>query len=301
MTVRKIIFVPGKNLKPEPKTHYKLLKQCLMAGLLRANNAVAAEIEQQGAFELCAWNYEFYGEYREITFELDAIDRLLTKTEASLGDKLQVQGWRKRLSLIAYNLGDKYPWLANLFADENVKLMLQGTNQYFENHNGVAEKVRSILREQLLQHINREHKVLLIAHSMGSIIAYDSIFQISQMRPEQKDINMLLTIGSPLGTHYVQKRLMGYSDNDSSCFPGSIKDWVNISAKGDMVSMDQTLHDDFNIMLKHGLINTIEDRCNGVFNWYRNETGINPHSAYGYLINPQLTEVILNWWQQNES
>ena len=299
--MRKIIFVPGKNLKPEPKTHFQLLKLCLMAGLQRDNLKVANEVEHQNAFELCAWNYEFYGEYKNVRPELRFIDRLLEKNGPRLRDKLQAQTWRKKLSRIAYNVGDQFPWLANLFADENVKRMLHGTNQYFENHNGDAELVRSIMREQLLQHINNGYKVLLIAHSMGSIIAYDSIFQISQMRPKIKDIDLFLTIGSPLGTHYVQNRLIGYHKNDANCFPSNIKKWVNISAKGDLVSMDETLNDDFNIMLKHDLIDAIEDKCDGVFNWYRNESGLNPHSAYGYLINPKLTEVVVDWWQQNEA
>lgn len=301
MAVRKIIFVPGKNLKPEPEAHTALLKQCMLAGLQHIDIDIAAQIEQQNAFELCAWNYEFYGEHRNVQAEMRLVENLLKKSEASLQDKLLVQGWRKRLARIAYNLGDRYPMLANLFADEHVKLMLQGTNQYFENRNGDAEKVRSILREKLLKHINREYKILLIAHSMGSIISYDSLFQISQMRPQKKDIDLFLTIGSPLGTHYVQKRLLAYSDHDPGCFPCNISRWTNISAKGDMVSMDETLHDDFNIMLKHGLIDSIEDKCDGVFNWYRNDFGVNPHSAYGYLINPKMAKVIANWWQQNES
>ena len=48
--------------------------------------------------------------------------------------------------------------------------------------------------------------VLLIAHSMGSVIAWDSLWQMSRHADANVDIDLLLTMGSPLGQRFVQRQ-----------------------------------------------------------------------------------------------
>jgi hypothetical protein len=50
-------------------------------------------------------------------------------------------------------------------------------------------------------------------------------------------------------------------------------------------------------MLKLGLIESITDVNGGIFNFFRNEAGLNVHRSYGYLVNPRVGEVIARWWK----
>jgi triacylglycerol esterase/lipase EstA (alpha/beta hydrolase family) len=59
-----------------------------------------------------------------------------------------------------------------------------------------------MLAETLVKH--RRKKILLIAHSMGSIIAWDVL---TKMVPQIK-IHTLVTIGSPLGNPVVRSRIL---------------------------------------------------------------------------------------------
>ena len=63
---KKILFVPGKNPKPEPEKHINYLRRCLLEGVSRQSPQVAQEILEQDAFELCSWNYTFYQDHLDL-------------------------------------------------------------------------------------------------------------------------------------------------------------------------------------------------------------------------------------------
>jgi hypothetical protein len=50
-------------------------------------------------------------------------------------------------------------------------------------------------------------------------------------------------------------------------------------------------------MLELGLIESITDVNGGIFNYFRDEEGLNVHRSYGYLVNPRVGEVIARWWK----
>ena len=49
-------------------------------------------------------------------------------------------------------------------------------------------------------------------------------------------------------------------------------------------------------MVKHKYVGSIEDRVKGVYNFYRDDKGLNVHKSYGYLANPVVARVITDWW-----
>ena len=51
-------------------------------------------------------------------------------------------------------------------------------------------------------------RILLNGHSMGSIIAYDSLWELWHGEGNQSKVDLYLTLGSPLGMHYVRRRLL---------------------------------------------------------------------------------------------
>lgn len=295
---KKILFVPGKNLKPEPEKHIHYLRRCLVEGVSRHSSEAAHEILEQDAFEICSWNHTFYQEHLDFSSLLGSIDAVCRKTRASTKDKLFATTWKIAISRLIYKLGDQFPWLIDLMADEHVKAMIHDTDRYFNNTEGIADQVREILMAGILD-CTKNCKVLLIGHSMGSIISYDTLSQLQESGFQGKLVDLFLTIGSPLGLRFTQERLYNYSQTDSTQLPANIKVWHNVSARGDLVSVDTTLANDFALMKTENLLEDIVDHTSNVFNWYRNNEGYNFHSSYGYLVEPTASKIITDWWLEN--
>ena len=298
---KKILFVPGKNPKPEPGKHINYLRRCLLEGVTRHSPQAAQEILEQDAFELCSWNYRFYQEHLDFSPLLGSIDGVCRKTRASAKDRVFATTWKIAASRLIYQLGDKYPWLIDVLADEHVKAMIHDTERYFENVDGIADEIRQILIEGILD-CTKNCKILLIGHSMGSIISFDTLCKLQELGTPGKLVDSFLTLGSPMGLRYTQERLVSFSKNESAKMPANIGTWHNVSARGDLVSVDTTLADDFSLMKTAGLVGDIIDYKSNVFNWYRNNDGYNFHSSYGYLVEPTVAKIISNWWlEDNEN
>lgn len=113
---------------------------------------------------------------------------------------------------------------------------------------------------------------VVVSHSMGTVIAYDCLKRVEAC----KNVDGLLTIGSPLGLDEVQDKLQpGWSRADG--FPGTrVKKWINLYDPLDPVcGFDPKLANDY---LRAGLpgVEDIEVTNNG---WWR-------HSGTKYLRQP---------------
>ena len=90
MTSKQIIFVPGKNPKPEAAQHRALLWRTLIEGVRRADRAVAGKLQESyPQFHLVGWNHLYYGEYKDSTGDIPWIDALINKhgpTEQDMQD-----------------------------------------------------------------------------------------------------------------------------------------------------------------------------------------------------------------------
>ncbi len=289
--------MPGKNPKPPKKVHREQLWRCLLHGVGQAHPSVAKAMSEQGeCFSLIAWNPIYYNCYKSIEADLPWIDLLIQKEGPSERDIREVLSWRNKIAKLLQNIADRFPWLIDLLPDPAVKASIKETARYFENRNDIAHRIREMLKDPLRQAFERNERVLLIGHSMGSIIAYDSLWELWHLEKNRGRVDCFISIGSPLGMHFVQKRLKGLERQEARSYPGNIAHWKNISAHGDLVALDETLHDDYKEMLKTGLIESIEDHFTGVFNYFRNEKGLNVHRSYGYLVNPSVGKIIADWW-----
>ena len=146
-------------------------------------------------------------------------------------------------------VGDRLPFLIPHIATERMELHLRDLRRYIQNRGEAAEHARQILKAVLRQAYAARRPILLIAHSMGSVIAYDSLWQMSRAHREPMQIDLLLTMGSPLGQDYIRKRLKGNDAIGAVRYPNNIRDWINLSAVGDLTAMDPTLKRNFQGML----------------------------------------------------
>ena len=163
---------------------------------------------------------------------------------------------------------------------------------------------RDLIRERLVRCLEkyRRHEILLIAHSMGSIIAYD----VLRFTPHVK-ADILVTIGSPLGLPVVISKIV--SEQHSSLTKENVvqipenvlKAWYNFSDLDDKVAFDYRLAGDFKPNVR-GV--QVTDQI--VYNNYEINGHRNPHKSYGYLRSPEVAKAIHDfllppkryWWQK---
>ncbi len=290
-----IIFVPGKNPKPEPELHRNLLWQTLLEGIHRSAPQLVAEFSQNNEhFLLTDWNYLYYHKHKDISRDLIWIDALINKHGPTEQDLLEAKAWHRKLDRSLFHLADLFPFIIRLLP-KTIRMIALETHRYFENVDDIACKIREKLKQQLRPLLADGNEILVIGHSLGSVISYDTLWELSHIEHLSAKVD-LLTLGSPIGMNYVQHRLMGHEHNGSKRYPTNIRHWYNLSSVGDVTALDQVIHNDFEDMIKLGIIESIEDHCDGIYNFFRNDEGLNCHRSYGYLVNPAVGKIIADWW-----
>jgi hypothetical protein len=93
---------------------------------------------------------------------------------------------------------------------------------------GTTQKIKTKIQDALIFELKKlsetADKLVLVAHSLGSIIAYDVLRNRSDCPP----VDRLITMGSPLGISEVQDKLFA-PENDEVDFPSErVGEWVNI-------------------------------------------------------------------------
>lgn len=291
-----ILYVPGLKPKPEPSLHRDALRRCLLAGLEKADAEIATAVRSGDAtFDIVSWTYDFYGEHRDMADDLPGIEALLKKDAADAADREAARSWRRRTLRFMYQVGDRIPFLISRLANENVTLQLRDLRRYACDENNIAENVRQQLKIPLLAAAAMRRPVLLLAHSMGSVIAWDTLWQLSRDQASDFEVDVLMTLGSPLGQRYVQRRLLGHFESGARRYPANIRRWINVAAVGELTALDRELQRDFGAMVDLKLLSSIDDY--ETYNWYRDHDALNVHAEYGYLANRDTAVHIANWWR----
>ena len=167
-------------------------------------------------------------------------------------------------------------WLRKPISRAFLKAFIADTAAYFFTA-GLRERIHERLRLQLQVPVGQP--VTIIAHSQGSVIAYEVL---SAMKRDQISLDGLVTIGSPLGITEVQDFL---EPRDLSV-PKIVKRWCNFADPLDPVALDKRLAGDFTSMSMSIQDEVIQNSDS------RRLSGFNPHSAVGYLVHPSVRRVI---------
>lgn len=288
------MYVPGIRAKPPPDIHRTMVRQCLLEGVRRADPDVAAAIAATpDSLRLVLWGHEFYPQYRDLRPDEPAIAALLADAEPDRDSIREVYGLRRRAVYFAHRFADRFPGLIDWLAGEGTRANIADSERYFRNADGVADRIREILSTELRHCWAAGERVLLMAHSFGSVIAWDTLWALGE---EAGPVDLFLTMGSPLGTRYVRRRLMGAGARGAAGYPRGIRRWRNLCAIGGLTALGHRFAEDFAEMRELGLVDEITDSTDLV-NPFRGAEGLNVHRCYAYFVNAVTGEAIARWWR----
>jgi hypothetical protein len=113
-----------------------------------------------------------------------------------------------------------------------VKVTFKDVYAYF--FGGFKDRMRATLREALA---GTTGPVIVIAHSLGSIIAYDVLREPGQAN---LDCPLFVTVGSPLGVTEVQDVVERELE-----VPAAVTAWRNVADGRDLVALDRTIRPEY--------------------------------------------------------
>ena len=176
--------------------------------------------------------------------------------------------------------------------------------EYWNKKSDFGTRVRDRVRKAICDATDGGNQVMLVSHGTGCIVAYDVLWQLSY-DPEYKSlfegrkIDLWLTLGAPLGDSTTKRRLFGADRKGLERYPSNIVSWYNVSAEDDYVSHDNTLADDFKLMLSQKQVSCIRDYR--IYNLAVRYGKSNPHSSVGYLIHPRIAQILSEWLRQGRT
>jgi pimeloyl-ACP methyl ester carboxylesterase len=153
---------------------------------------------------------------------------------------------------------------------------------YFFGQQG-GRPLREVAQERLRAQLRaaQGRPITLVAHSLGSVIAFEVLSQLSAK--EGVNLETFITLGSPLGLDEIQDFLQPQGLK----VPTLVKHWLNFADPLDPVAADKAVTADFSagpgVALKDELI----------LNRHSQQLwGFNPHAAEGYLAHPTVRRAI---------
>lgn len=168
-------------------------------------------------------------------------------------------------------------------ADKVLAAKLKDLHIYYTNK-ALRKKLRDRLENRITKDISGK-RIMLIAHSMGSIIAYDVLRAIGRKNPSFQ-LDHFITIGCPLGLPHVKNKI--YQENNLVRTPSVVRRWTNFADRRDAVALDVHLADDY-APNDHG----VQVKDDLIINGYLSTKGnANYHKSYGYLRAPEVSNAI---------
>jgi hypothetical protein len=128
---------------------------------------------------------------------------------------------------------DLVSWVARKFGLDHDLTLWFATTFFREVHTYFTEpERRAEAIDDVAAAIRRASPSLLIAHSLGSVIAYEALWTASDLPP----IDRFLTIGSPLAMpDIIYDRL--HTHDGLHARPPGVQEWINVADRGDFIAI----------------------------------------------------------------
>ena len=304
---RSIIFVHGRSFKPPKQDLWKLWNEAVQHGIGR---------DRPGMLR------RYRNAKKEFVYFGDISNSFLRSKGHKYNAKSDVQSRKQTLAaLIAYSKGQfskatykKLPgktsykeFLADVGAsilgplrltEGLIATVAPDMREYWNFDSAFGTNVRGEMIGPLKRAMNRGDKILVISHSLGTLISYDTFWKFcrtAEYRPKysSKKIHTWVTLGSPLGDETVKRNLKGANAEGERKYPDNILHWHNVAAEDDFISHDSKIANDFRRM--HSLTGIQEISDYKVYNLAVRSGKSNPHHGAGYLIHPTVVKIVTDW------
>ncbi|MEO9496512.1 MAG: hypothetical protein ABJG42_18715 [Vibrio splendidus] len=303
---KKIIFIHGRAQKPDKVPLQALWYEAIEHGLQRD----CGDSSSLQAFKDVDKRFVYYGELSNTLLEKPTEDPASRQQALSELKKYKTSQFNKTMYNEVSKIGFLKEALADTFssifgrlgaAESLITMVAPDMAHYWNEDTYFGSDVRHRLMVELKEALVNQDDVMIVSHSLGSMISYDVLWKLSHYGEYRHDygadkkVNLLLTLGSPLGDENVKDRLKGSRLKDEKKYPLNIQQWINIAAEDDFISHDSKIRNDFKDMLKLGLIPGGMKDINPVYNLNIRNGKSNPHASIGYLINPKFIKVLDEW------
>lgn len=302
-----ILGIHGLGNKPPKDLLEKWWRQAISEGLTRVGFA-----KRKFNFEIVYWadslhpvplNPDEKDEDNELFISEPYLPSPKTPNKKSEGLKKElINFFHKQRDKIFFNetIHVRFP----TFTDYIVKHFFKDLDTYFSNKSIEEGKshlpAREVIQSKLIDVLKKFNgkKILLIAHSMGTIVAYESLIQIEDV----VDIDTFITIGSPLAVPFIFEKLK----NESSMVPDEknklrtpeniLTEWNNLADTEDKLAQSADLGKLFKINSRN-----VKSIMELVHNDYESNDIENPHKSYGYLRTPEMAYIIEEFLQRGRN
>jgi hypothetical protein len=297
VTEPRIIYVTGMKPKPPPDVHREALLRALKTGLARHRPTAAALLDAPERFTLVSWTHAFYGSERDFELDREGFERLLADPDPAPEDLRDIDSIARRLRRLWHLFGDSLPLLSRFIARPDLRVTMSEVRRYLHDEDGVGQRTRAMLKDVLLAAWRAGEPVMLIAHSLGTVIAYDSLWELSHEAGEHGRVDWLVTLGSPLGTRFIRRSVKGAGRRGPDRYPTGIGRWLNCVARGEVTALRPRLAPFYGGIVTYGGCDALVDRTD-IYNPFRDDVGINVHKSYGYLVHEAVANTVADWLEE---
>ena len=307
-------MIHGLASKPPRDVTHELWRLALHENIRVGDRNLAAQLDASpGVFETAYWADSIPHHIpddaaycRKLRRQLDRViaERRAIRDRFHVGMGERVGSFFKErgvdlVKLLAGALSIKDEVMTDLFRETE----LYDQDQY------IADQMRAPLEDALRRAWDDGCQPALVAHSMGSFIAYDVLWRFSHRKTpgfreyNRKRVSIFATLGSPLGDASVRRLLFAihHRDHGPRQFPTNIDFWHNYACLGDVVAHQRNFDEVFYAPMRalklfprgkafrsidyadlHNPFEVVPHAGN------RNREKRNPHKSFGYLVQPRL-------------
>ena len=303
---KKIIFIHGRDQKPDKAPLQALWYDAIEHGLQRD----CGDSSSLQAFRNVEKRFVYYGELSNTLLKKPTEDPASRQQALAKLKEYQTSQFDEATYDDVSKMGFLKEALADTFsailgrmgvAETLITMVAPDMAHYWNEDSYFGSDVRHRLMVELKEALDNQDDVMIVSHSLGSIISYDVLWKLSHYGEYRHDygadkkVDLLVTLGSPLGDENVKERLKGSRLKGEKKYPLNIQQWINISAEDDFISHDSEIKNDYQEMLELGLVPGGMKDIYPIYNLNIRNGKSNPHASIGYLIHPEFISVLDEW------
>ncbi|MBI3796367.1 MAG: alpha/beta hydrolase [Deltaproteobacteria bacterium] len=292
-----IVGMHGLANKPPKEEEANWWKLAMQEGL-KKNCNLTVDFE----FQVVYWADLLYKSplHRDENFKFDALYNNEPYIEAQDG-ALQTyeEGWFAKASAGVLGVGGAaldalkgymgFDGLANTLLEKTLKdlAFYYEEDRQITDRQGRVRQARRVIQDELRKILLplKGQRIMLIGHSMGSIVAYDVLRDLKKEDPAFA-VAHFVTIGSPLGLPHVKLKVHEERNQEVRTPTIVTERWANYADRRDPVAVDVHLADDYK---PNGAgICVVDDLVHNDYPLPKEKP--NHHKSYGYLRTPELSK-----------